>query len=44
MPGLGAKKAMKLHQELGIVDLGSLKQACLQGQVADLKGFGEKTQ
>ena len=44
VPGLGAKKAMKLHQELGIVDLGSLKQACLQGQVADLKGFGEKTQ
>ncbi len=44
VPGLGAKKAMKLHQELGVMDLASLKQACLQGNVADLKGFGPKTQ
>lgn len=44
VPGLGAKKAMRLHQELGVVDLGTLKQACLLGQVADLKGFGAKTQ
>jgi DNA polymerase (family 10) len=44
VPGLGAKKAMKLHQELGVMDLETLKQACLQGRVAGLKGFGEKTQ
>jgi DNA polymerase (family 10) len=44
VPGLGAKKAIKLHQELGVMDLASLKQACLQGSVADLKGFGPKTQ
>lgn len=44
VPGLGAKKAMKLHQELGVMDLESLKQVCLDGKVAKLKGFGEKTQ
>jgi DNA polymerase (family 10) len=44
VPGLGAKKAMKLHQELGVMDLMSLKQVCLDGKVAGLKGFGEKTQ
>lgn len=44
VPGLGAKKAMRLHQELGVVDLETLKQACTIGRVADLKGFGEKTQ
>jgi len=44
VPGLGAKKAMRLHQELGVVDLETLKQACANGRVAELKGFGEKTQ
>ena len=44
VPGLGAKKAMKLHLELGVMDLASLNQACLDGKVANLKGFGEKTQ
>ena len=44
VPGLGAKKAMKLHQELGVMDLVSLKQVCLDGKVAGLKGFGDKTQ
>ncbi|MFN9626187.1 MAG: DNA polymerase/3'-5' exonuclease PolX [Planctomycetota bacterium] len=44
VPGLGAKKAMKLHQELGVMDLVSLRQVCLDGKVAGLKGFGDKTQ
>jgi len=44
VPGLGAKKAMRLHQELGVVDLETLKEACRTGRVAALKGFGEKTQ
>ncbi|MFM8397395.1 MAG: DNA polymerase/3'-5' exonuclease PolX, partial [Pirellula sp.] len=44
VPGLGAKKAMKLHQELGVMDLTTLKQVCLDGKVAGLKGFGDKTQ
>jgi DNA polymerase (family 10) len=44
IPGLGAKKAMKLHQELGVLDLASLRDACQRGAVAAIKGFGEKTQ
>jgi DNA polymerase (family 10) len=44
LPGVGPKKVKALHQELGIGDLESLKQACLQGRVAELKGFGAKTQ
>ena len=44
IPGVGAKKAMKLHAELGIVDLRTLRTACESGLVAKLKGFGEKTQ
>ncbi|AMV33906.1 DNA polymerase/3'-5' exonuclease PolX [Pirellula sp. SH-Sr6A] len=44
IPGLGAKKAMKLFQELGVQDLAGLRSACESGLVANLKGFGEKTQ
>jgi DNA polymerase (family 10) len=44
VPGLGAKKAMRLFVELGVVDLATLKSACDRGAVASLKGFGEKTQ
>ncbi len=44
VPGLGAKKAIKLHQELGVVDLSTLKAACVSGRVEGLKGFGKKTQ
>ena len=44
VPGLGAKKAMKLHQELGVIDLATLKTACESGQVANIKGFGKKTE
>lgn len=44
IPGVGAKKAMKLYAELAIKDLPSLRTACESGLVASLKGFGEKTQ
>lgn len=44
VPGLGAKKAMKLHQELGVIDLETLKTACESGRVASIKGFGKKTE
>lgn len=44
VPGLGAKKAMKLYVELGVVDLPTLRNACEAGTVAAIKGFGEKTQ
>ncbi len=44
VPGVGAKKAMKMFQELQIFDLASLRAACEAGLVASLKGFGVKTQ
>src|SRR5262249_17121645 len=44
LPGMGPKKVRALHQQLGIDDLDKLRQPCLQGSVAGLKGFGAKTQ
>lgn len=44
LPGLGAKKIKALHDSLGIDSLESLQAACQRGEVAGLKGFGEKTQ
>lgn len=44
LPGLGGKKIAKLHQELGIVDMNGLKEACLSGKVRELPGFGVKTE
>lgn len=42
VPGLGPKRAMQLHQELGIDGLAALKTAAEQGKLRDLKGFGVK--
>jgi DNA polymerase (family 10) len=42
--GLGPKKVKAMYDQLGIDDLDKLKAACEAGQVAALKGFGEKTQ
>ena len=42
--GLGAKKIMLLHRELGISSVADLKQACLDGRIAGQTGFGEKSQ
>ncbi len=42
--GLGPKKVKALHDTLGVDDLNKLKSACEAGQVAELKGFGAKTQ
>ena len=42
--GLGPKKIKALYDELGVVSLEKLKTACLEGSVAKLAGFGEKTQ
>lgn len=44
VPGVGAKKAMKMFLELQVADLPSLRAACEAGLVASLKGFGVKTQ
>src|SRR5438874_1567677 len=43
LPGVGPKKVKALH-DAGISDLAALKAACESGQVAQLKGFGGKTQ
>ena len=44
IPGLGPKKIKALHDELGIETVERLEQACKDGKIAGLKGFGEKTQ
>jgi DNA polymerase (family X) len=44
LPGLGGKKISKLYNELGITDIESLKQACLENKIQTLAGFGKKTE
>ncbi|MEM6980659.1 MAG: DNA polymerase/3'-5' exonuclease PolX, partial [Planctomycetota bacterium] len=44
IPGLGAKKAVRLHEELGIASLDDLAAACREGRIASLKGFGKKSE
>jgi DNA polymerase (family 10) len=44
IPGLGPKKIKLLHEKLGIASIDSLTAACREGRVAELAGFGEKTQ
>ena len=44
IPGLGPKKVRALWTQLNIDDLAKLEAACTSGAVAELKGFGEKTQ
>lgn len=42
--GLGPKKVKVLWEEMGITSTHELMEACQAGQVAKVKGFGEKTQ
>lgn len=44
LPGLGPKKVKALYELLKIDSLDSLKVACEANRVAELKGFGAKTQ
>ena len=44
IPGLGPKKARALHDRLGIASIEDLARACAEGRVAELAGFGGKTQ
>lgn len=44
IPGLGPKKIKALYDKLGIASVEQLEQACKEGKVAELAGFGEKTQ
>lgn len=44
IPGMGPKKAMSLHRELGVDSVAALRAAIDDDRVAGLKGFGRKTQ
>jgi len=44
IPGVGPKKARALNDKLGIETVEQLEAACKAGKVAELVGFGEKTQ
>ncbi len=44
VPGLGPKKVKLLWDKLGVVSLQDLERVCKDGKVAELDGFGEKTQ
>ncbi len=41
VPGLGAKKIKAIHEKLGIDTMAGLAEACADGRVAGLAGFGE---
>lgn len=43
LPGLGGKRISTLYKELDIVDRASLKEACLNGSILEIRGFGKKT-
>jgi DNA polymerase (family 10) len=44
LPDLGPKKVMALWKELGISTVAALEQACREGRVRELKGFGAKSE
>lgn len=41
--GLGPKSIAKIHKALGITEIPELKEACLNGAIADLPGLGKKS-
>lgn len=43
IPGLGPRKVRTLHEELQIGSLDELEEACRQGRIAKLKGFGQNS-
>ncbi len=44
IPGLGPKKIKAMHDKLGVETIEQLEKACKDGKVAELDGFGDKTQ
>jgi DNA polymerase (family 10) len=44
IPGLGPKKIRALRDKLGVTGIAELTAACAAGRVAELDGFGDKTQ
>lgn len=44
LPGLGPKRARRLHEELGLDSLEALQEAAAAGRISELKGFGPKAE
>ena len=44
IPGVGPKKASILFKKLGISTINELKEACKQGKLRNVEGFGEITE
>lgn len=44
IPGVGPKKIKTLHDELGVMSVADLQEACVKNEVAPMKGFGAKSQ
>lgn len=44
IPDMGPKRAMMLHDELGVSTIEELKSAALEHKLRSLKGFGEKSE
>ncbi len=44
IPGLGPKRIKLMNEELGVDSVATLKLAALDGLIAPMKGFGEKSQ
>jgi DNA polymerase (family X) len=44
LPGVGPKRAKKLWSALGVTTIDALEHAAKEGRVAELEGFGAKTQ
>jgi DNA polymerase (family 10) len=44
LPGLGPKRARRLHEELGLDSLEALEEAANAGRISELKGFGPKAE
>lgn len=44
VPGLGAKTARRLYDELGVEDLDGLREAAEQQRIRDVKGLGAKVE
>lgn len=44
IPGLGGRKIKILYDKLGVETIEDLTEACEKGKIAELRGFGQKTQ
>jgi DNA polymerase (family X) len=44
VPGLGAKTARRIYDEIGVENLTELKEAAEQGRISEIRGLGPKTE